>query len=73
MAKITEHATVIAMAARKGILPSQLGLAWLLAHSSNTLLIPGTSNPQHLEENVAAGSISLDETDMRTLDALVQL
>jgi pyridoxine 4-dehydrogenase len=42
--------------------PSQVGLAWLLARSPNTLLIPGTSSIGHLEENLGAGDVVLDGT-----------
>jgi len=37
-----------------------VGLAWLLAHSPNILLIPGTSSLAHLEENLAASHVELD-------------
>jgi len=37
----------------------QIALAWLLEHSDVTLPIPGTESLEHLEENVAASSISL--------------
>jgi pyridoxine 4-dehydrogenase len=40
--------------------PSQVGLAWLLARSPNTLLIAGTSSIGHLEENLGAGDVVLD-------------
>jgi aryl-alcohol dehydrogenase-like predicted oxidoreductase len=48
--------------------PSQLALAWLLKRSPAMLPIPGTSKVQHLEENVAAASITLSDEDFRTLD-----
>jgi aryl-alcohol dehydrogenase-like predicted oxidoreductase len=48
-------------------------LAWLLHHSERILLIPGTRSVKHLEENIAAGGIELDEQDMRRLDAATQL
>jgi aryl-alcohol dehydrogenase-like predicted oxidoreductase len=41
--------------------PSQLGLAWLLARSPVMLPIPGTSSVEHLEENVAAPYLKIDE------------
>jgi hypothetical protein len=50
--------------------PAQVGLAWLLAHSPEVLVIPGTASPRHLEENLAAGSIELDAEAMARLDAL---
>jgi pyridoxine 4-dehydrogenase len=61
------------VAARHGATPSQIALAWLLHHSERTLLIPGTSSVQHLEENIAAGDIDLDEQDMRRLEDATQL
>jgi pyridoxine 4-dehydrogenase len=56
------------VAARHGATPSQIALAWLLHRSPRILLIPGTRSLAHLEENVAAGEIQLDEQDMRRLD-----
>jgi aryl-alcohol dehydrogenase-like predicted oxidoreductase len=55
------------VAARHEVTPSQIALAWLLHRSPRILLIPGTSSVQHLEENVAAGSIELDEADVQRL------
>ncbi|MDQ6776692.1 MAG: oxidoreductase [Actinomycetota bacterium] len=61
------------VAARRRATPSQIALAWLLHRSERTLLIPGTSSIQHLEENIAAGDIELDEQDMRRLEGATQL
>jgi pyridoxine 4-dehydrogenase len=55
------HPAVVAAAGRLGVTPSQVALAWLLAHSPNILLIPGTSSVAHLESNLAAGRVTLDE------------
>ena len=49
---------------------SQVALAWLLAHSPVTLPIPGTSSVEHLEENVAAAELVLDEAELDTLSNL---
>ncbi len=51
--------------------PSQVALAWLLARSPVMLPIPGTSRADHLEENVAAANLKLDETQMRELAAAI--
>lgn len=59
-----------AMANRKQVTMHQLALSWLLHHSDNILLIPGTSNIGHLEENMRATEILLDQNDMSELDAL---
>jgi pyridoxine 4-dehydrogenase len=47
--------------------PSQVALAWLLARSKVMLPIPGTSNVEHLAENVAAAALKFDESNMRKL------
>ncbi len=48
----------------------QIALSWLLYHSPNILLIAGTSNIQHLEENFNSVNIVLDEEDITSLDAI---
>ena len=70
MPKVTEDAVVRAQAERLGVTPSQVGLAWLLQHAPNILLICGTSSVAHLEENTAAGDVRLDEEAVAALDAL---
>jgi pyridoxine 4-dehydrogenase len=61
------------VAERHNATPSQIALAWLLQRSERILLIPGTSSVSHLEENIAAGQIALDEQDMTRLDEAKQL
>lgn len=68
--KITDQPTVITIARKLGITPSQLGLAWLLRHRPNILLIPGTADTVHLEENLASASVVLDQEAMAELNAL---
>jgi len=51
---------------------SQLALAWLLWRSPVMIPIPGTSRVKHLEENLAAGSLKLDESKLRTLGEALQ-
>jgi pyridoxine 4-dehydrogenase len=58
---------VAAVAEKHGATPSQIALAWLLHRSPRILLIPGTSSVAHLEENLAAGEISLDTEDLERL------
>ncbi|HJP75984.1 MAG TPA: oxidoreductase [Pseudonocardiaceae bacterium] len=59
-----------AVAARKGVTPQQIALAWLLARSPSILLIPGTSSIEHLEQNVAAANIVLTEDDLAELNTI---
>lgn len=47
---------------------AQVALAWLLAQAPTVLLIPGTSSPAHLEDNLAAADLVLDQTAIETLD-----
>lgn len=68
--KVSEHPVVVEMAASLGVTAAQVGLAWLLASYSRTLLIPGTSSPTHLAENVAAGSVRLTPEMIETIDGL---
>jgi len=55
------------VADKHGVTEMQIALAWLLKVSPVTLLIPGTSSVAHLEENIAAVNVQLDEEDMQTL------
>ena len=52
------------------VTPSQLALAWLLWRSPVILPIPGTSRVSHLEENVAAAALKLDESALQGLGKL---
>jgi pyridoxine 4-dehydrogenase len=47
--------------------PTQIALAWLLHRSPIMLPIPGTSSIEHLEQNVAAASLSLTDEDYQAL------
>ncbi len=48
----------------------QIALSWLLHHADNILLIPGTSNLAHLQENMAAAEIELSEADMERIELI---
>jgi len=60
------------VATRLKATPSQVALAWLLARSPVMLPIPGTSKVKHLEENVAAAELKIDENTMQELDGLAR-
>jgi aryl-alcohol dehydrogenase-like predicted oxidoreductase len=60
-----------AVATERGVSASQLALAWLLHRSPVMLPIPGTSSVAHLEDNVAAASITLAPSEIDELTALV--
>jgi aryl-alcohol dehydrogenase-like predicted oxidoreductase len=62
-----------ALAGAYGVTPAQLALAWLLHRSPQILLIPGTSSIRHLEDNMRAAEITLDDERMAAIvDAVVQ-
>ena len=67
-AKLAEDPAIAQVAAKHDVLPTQVALAWLLAHYERMLLIPGTTSVAHLEENLAAGAVALDEEDLATLE-----
>ena len=55
-------------AGKHGVTVSQLSLAWLLHRSPVMLPIPGTSSVKHLEENVAAAAVKLDDAEWKQLE-----
>jgi len=48
----------------------QVALAWLLQRSPNILLIPGTSSPEHLQQNLASGDLALSADVVQRLNSL---
>jgi pyridoxine 4-dehydrogenase len=68
--KAADNPVVLEIAGELGVLPAQVGLAWLLAHGPNVLLIAGTKSIGHLEENIAAGAIALRADQVARLDAV---
>jgi len=62
--------TLERVAAKHKATTHQIALSWLLHHADNILLIPGTSNIAHLEENIAAGYIHLSDKDIQELNAI---
>jgi aryl-alcohol dehydrogenase-like predicted oxidoreductase len=63
---------VRAIGARHGATPAQIALAWVLAHGEHVVPIPGTKRLRHLEENAAASSIRLTDSDLAELDGIPQ-
>jgi aryl-alcohol dehydrogenase-like predicted oxidoreductase len=56
------------IAREKGITPSQLALAWVLAKGNDMVPIPGTKRRTYLEENVAAARIQLSKSDLARIE-----
>ena len=58
------------LAAMLGATPAQVALAWLLRRAPNILLIPGTSSPTHLHENLAVAGLALPAEVIAALDKI---
>jgi aryl-alcohol dehydrogenase-like predicted oxidoreductase len=59
---------VKALAAKKGLTPGQLALAWLLDRDGDIVPIPGTKRRTYLRENAAAADARLTAEDRKYLD-----
>jgi aryl-alcohol dehydrogenase-like predicted oxidoreductase len=62
------YAPLRGLASELGITPAQLALAWLLAQDA--VPIPGTRTPAHLDENLAAADVVLDDDILARIDEL---
>ena len=58
------------VAARQQATPAQVALAWVLAQGEHVVAIPGSDQMRFLEENVSAGALRLDASDLAELDAI---
>ena len=68
--KLAQPGGVLDKSAKQhGATVSQLSIAWLLHHSPVVLPIPGTSSVEHLEENVKAAEVSLDDKEWAEIEA----
>jgi aryl-alcohol dehydrogenase-like predicted oxidoreductase len=60
---------VKAIAARKGISAGQLALAWVLAQGNDIVPIPGTKHRAYLQENIAAGTLTISAAELDEIAA----
>ena len=67
-ANVRAASAVHDLAARKGVAPGQVALAWLLHKGPDIVPIPGTKRRAYLEENVGAADLSLTREEMALLD-----
>lgn len=65
--KLFGNRTIKEIAARHNATPAQVVLAWCLRHP-DMVVIPKSSNPDHLRENRAALDLELTERDFEELD-----
>jgi aryl-alcohol dehydrogenase-like predicted oxidoreductase len=61
--------TVQEIAARRGITPAQLALAWVLGRAKHITTIPGTRSAKRVDENAAAADITLTAEDLKALES----
>jgi aryl-alcohol dehydrogenase-like predicted oxidoreductase len=66
-AAVGRSSGVASVAERHGVAPIQVALAWLLQRSPVMVPIPGTSSVAHLEENLGAAALRLDDDDLAAL------
>ncbi len=59
-------------AKQHGATVTQLSIAWLLHRSPVMIPIPGTSSVAHLEDNMGAGKLKLDDSDWQKIEQAVQ-
>jgi pyridoxine 4-dehydrogenase len=71
--QLAQDPAIVGVAERRGSTVTQVALAWLLSRYERVLLIPGTSSVRHLEENMAAGDVELDQQDLDELDTATQV
>ncbi|GIH81332.1 oxidoreductase [Planobispora longispora] len=62
-----EDEEVLAVARAHGATAAQVRLAWTLQQGPNVLAIPGTGNPDHLVDNMAAGALRLSRDELARL------
>ncbi len=55
------------IAARRGLTPSQVAIAWLLSHGTDVAPIPGTRRAAHVEENLRAAEVQLSSEEVSAL------
>lgn len=61
---------LLAVARAHDATPAQIRLAWTLHQGPHVLAIPGTGDPDHLAENIAAGALRLTAQQVARLDAV---
>jgi len=59
-----------AVARKAGIAPAQLALLWVLAQRPNIIAIPGTRSLDHLAENMAAATMTIDPAILAEVDEI---
>jgi aryl-alcohol dehydrogenase-like predicted oxidoreductase len=61
----------VALAEQAGVTPAQLALKWVLSRGENVHVIPGTTNPRHLADNVRAAEAEVSQAVLDEADRLI--
>jgi pyridoxine 4-dehydrogenase len=71
--RLSSHDELTSPAKRLDATPAQVALAWLLRRSPAMVVIPGTTNPDHLRANIAAAEIAenLSGAEVARLTSLI--
>ena len=65
--KMLANATLKQVAARHGVTPAQVALAWIL-RQDDVIAIPKAVRPEHVQLNAQAATLRLDPGDLEALD-----
>jgi aryl-alcohol dehydrogenase-like predicted oxidoreductase len=68
--RLAAHASLARLAAKHGITPQSIAIAWLLEQGEHVLPIPGASRVESVRASLAATEIALDAEDRATLGRL---
>lgn len=64
---VADNEAILAVARAHGATAAQVRIAWTLSRGPHVLVIPGTGNPDHLAENIAAGALRLSAEELASL------
>jgi aryl-alcohol dehydrogenase-like predicted oxidoreductase len=67
--KLPDHPVLRPMAARLGVTPHALVLAWVLAQSPSVIVIPSARTVEHALDSTAAGEVVLSQSDLSAISA----
>ena len=67
--KLPAHPVLLPMAARLGVTPHALVLAWVLARSPAVIVIPSARTVEHAVDSVHAAGLVLSESDLAAITA----
>jgi diketogulonate reductase-like aldo/keto reductase len=69
-ASVMDNPVLVEMASKYGKTPAQILIRWPLQH--DVIVIPKSSNPKRIEENIDVFDFEIDAEDMKKLDSLNQ-